>query len=76
VTLDHYSFPGRNRTYVLIAVINGDRRSDAAKAGRAIADGFRVLERPKPYGGRVDLAISVLLGLALLVVIWQLSKTG
>ena len=75
-SLDYLSFSGRGRTYVIISVIAGDRRADAAKAARAVADGFRVLERPKPYGSRLDLAISIALGLALLIVIRGLSKTA
>ena len=47
VSLDQYVFSGANRSYAIVAALDGGGRAETASAAQAVAEGFRVLDRPK-----------------------------
>lgn len=76
VTLDQYVVPGRNRSYIINAIAAGEKREQTAEAARAIADGFRVLERPHPLPRVARGAVVTGLIGALIGVIRVLAKSS
>ena len=66
--------PGRDHVYAISAVHLRDRREENAAAARAVADGFRVLERPPLLRGGAQKVILGLLLAALIGGIRVLAK--